>query len=104
MIQLFILMSQQGGLFLFLPLLFIIIIAILLYLIPFKILANEKSGILKIKEAGEELNNKTLVDASSFLLMSNKIKFRLLIFCIISPVVIAIIAIIAIINSSPSHP
>ena len=93
-----------GGLLSFLPLLFIIIIAILLYLIPFKILANEKSGILKIKEAGEELNNKTLIDASSFLLMSNKIKFRLLIFCIISPLVIAIIAIIAIINSSPSHP
>ncbi len=102
MIQLFILMSQQGGLFLFLPLLFIIIvIEILLYLIPFKILANEKSGILKIKEAGEELNNKTLVDASSFLLMSNKIKFRLLIFCIISPLVIAIIAIILIFMNKP---
>ena len=101
MIQLFILMSQQGGLLSFLPLLVIIIILILLYQIPFKILANEKSGILKIKEAGEELNNKTLVDASSFLLMSNKIKFRILIFCIISPLVIAIIAIILFFMSKP---
>jgi hypothetical protein len=32
---------------------------------------------IKIKEAGEELINKTLVDASSFRLMLNKSKFRI---------------------------
>ena len=71
MIQLFILMSQQGGLLSFLPLLVIIIILILLYQIPFKILANEKSGILKIKEAGEELNNKNLIRKESLKELKN---------------------------------
>ena len=88
--QLLILMSPpagqggQGGIMSFLPLILLILIVSLIFIIPFKILKYEKSGILKIKEAGDQLSNKSLIDSSSFLLASNKLKFKCLIFSIIS--------------------
>ena len=44
----------------------------------FRSLKSEKEGFMKIADAAQELNNKTLHDAGSKLFYSNQLKYRII--------------------------
>jgi hypothetical protein len=55
--------------------LFFLVTNILIIVFFFRCLKSEKEGFMKIADAAQELNNKTLHDASKKLFYSNKLKY-----------------------------
>jgi len=55
--------------------LFFLVTNILIIVFFFRCLKSEKEGFMKIADAAQELNNKTLHDAGSKLFYSNQLKY-----------------------------
>jgi hypothetical protein len=75
--------------------LLIIVPAVIQVVLLFRYLKKESLGYLKITEAAQELNNRTLHEAGANLLESNKTKYQMIYLVIVQFIVALLITLLA---------